>query len=77
MQVQERTTKVLQDVAVVAKNLTSFTVQNGRYVHSTRTGLLMGLLAKTAALPNGTYTVALALPTPDGGIRTWVKRNDE
>ncbi len=74
MSVQDRTRHVLRAVERVANRLTNVVVQNGRYVHSERTGLLIGLLPKTAQLPAGAYTVRLAKATCDGGLRVWMQK---
>ena len=72
MSAAERDETLLAQVAHVGSKISVVEIRNGRAVHSQRTGLLMGMLAKTACIPNGKYTVQLAYPSGDGGLRMWL-----
>ncbi len=74
MCVQDRTAHALKEVARIAQHVNSVAVQNGRYLHSARTGHLIGLLPKRSPLPDGGYTVRLAKATDEGGLRVWMQK---
>jgi len=74
---KDRTSHALKEVARIAKHVKDVTVQNGRYLHSARTGHLIGLLPKSSPLADGTYTVQLAKATDEGGLRVWMQKTTQ
>ncbi len=74
MSVKDRTAHALSEVARIAKHVSDITICDGRFVHSSRTNHLIGLLPKSAPLPNGVYIVQVAKATDDGGLRVWMRK---